>query len=140
MVDGSSDTGLYKMFPITVRVFCVNWSRVMKKCLHINLITGRDNSTAAAMFNSVDEKFQAFKLSWDSVTGIGVNNTNPDIGNSNSIKSRALKKNQNIVMAECPCHVLHNAAGHGSTEFSNITGFDIEDHGDQQKTALSLRE
>ena len=49
----------------------------------MNLITERDNSMAAAMFNSINDKFQAFKLCWDSVTGIGVDNTNANIGNRN---------------------------------------------------------
>ena len=62
MVDGSNDHGLYKMFPITVRVFDINWNRVMTKFLDLNLITGRDSGKAAAMFESIDAKFQSYEL------------------------------------------------------------------------------
>ena len=38
MLDASNDTGLYKMFPITVRIFDVNFGRVMTKFYVINYI------------------------------------------------------------------------------------------------------
>ena len=46
MLNGSNDTGLSKMFAITVRVFDVNFNRVMTKFFYINLIDGTDASTA----------------------------------------------------------------------------------------------
>ena len=128
MVDGSNDHGLYKMFPITVRVFDINWNRVMTKFLDLNLITGRDSGKAAAMFESIDAKFQSYELSWDSVTCIGMDNTNVNMGIRNSIKTRVVEKNENIVVAGCPCHILHNAAGHAASRFNEETGFDVEDH------------
>ena len=54
MLDGSSDTGLAKMFPVTVRVFDINFNRVMAKFLDMNVMEGKDVSTAAAIFKSVD--------------------------------------------------------------------------------------
>lgn len=128
MVDGSNDNGLYKMFPITVRVFDVNWNKVITKFLDINLITGRDNGKAAAMFDSIDDKFQFYELSWDSVSSLGVGNTNVNTGMRNFIKSRVLQKNENVVVTGCPCHTLHNAAGHAANRFTEKTSFDIEDH------------
>jgi hypothetical protein len=58
----------------------------------------------------------------------GLDNTNVDIGDHNSIKSRTTEKNEDIIIAGCPCHILHNAAGKVGIAFSEITGFDIEDH------------
>ena len=65
MLDGSNDTGLSKMFPITVRVFDVNCNRVMTKCFDMNLIDGTDASTAEAMFQGVDNQLNNHDISWD---------------------------------------------------------------------------
>ena len=67
-------------------------------------------------------------ISWDFVTALGVDNTNANIGEHNSLKSRALEKNHNIFTAVCPCHVLHNAACKSGSAFATVTGFDIEDN------------
>ena len=46
-----------------------------------------------------------------------------------TIKSRVLAKEPNVVVvAGCPCHMLHNAAAKGPTAFADATGFDLEDH------------
>ena len=54
MVDGSSDTGLEKMLPITVRIFDVNFGRVMTKIFDMNFLSGCDSGTAEVMFDSID--------------------------------------------------------------------------------------
>ena len=59
---------------------------------------------------------------------IGLHNTNVNIGDHNSIKSRAREKNKNVIIADCPCHKLHNASGKAGTVFSEVTDFDVEDH------------
>ena len=50
MLDASNDTELYKMFPITIRIFNVNFGRVMTKFYEINM-KGRGASTAQALFD-----------------------------------------------------------------------------------------
>ena len=57
MLDGSNDTGLTKMFPVTVRVIDINFNRGMAKFLDMNVMEGKDVSTAAAVFKSVDDLF-----------------------------------------------------------------------------------
>ena len=99
MLDGSSDTGVLKMFPVTVRIFDINHQRIITKLFHI-----------AEMFSSVDELFIKRGISWDFVTALGVDNTNANIGEHNFLKSRALEKNHNIFIARCPCHIVHNVA------------------------------
>ena len=59
---------------------------------------------------------------------MGLDNTNTNIGNRNSIKTKALEKNPTIKFSGCPYHVLHNAAMEASTGFAKITKFDKEDH------------
>ena len=94
----------------------------------MNLTEGRDATTAAEMFSSVDKFFIKHGISWDFLTALVVDNTNANIGEHNSLKSRALEKNHNIFSAGCPCHILHNAACRFSSAFATVTGFDIEDH------------
>ena len=128
MLDGSNDNGLEKMYPITVRIYDVRFNRVMTKFFSMNLLEGTDASTAACMFDSVNNQFEENGISWDHCMAIGLDNTNANIGQRNSIKSRAREKNPEIIIAGCPCHILHNASCKGSIAFSKCTGFDITDH------------
>ena len=50
ILDGSNDTDLSTMFPITVRVFEVNFNREMTKFFDMNLTDGTDTFTAETMF------------------------------------------------------------------------------------------
>ena len=128
MLDGSNDTGLSKMFPIIVQVFDVNFNRVMIKFFDMDLIDGIGASTAEAMFQSVDNQLSNHDISWDYCLAIGLDNTNVNIGDHNSIKPRAKEKNGSIVIAGCPCHILHNALCKAGEMFSQLTNFNIEDH------------
>ena len=94
----------------------------------MNLMEGRDAATAAEMFSSVDKLFIKHGISWDFVTALGADNTNANIGEHNSLKSRVLEKNHNIFIAGCPCHILHNATCKSGSGFATVTSFDIEDH------------
>lgn len=38
MLDGSNNTGIEKMFTVTVRVFDINYNRIMTKFLDTNVI------------------------------------------------------------------------------------------------------
>ena len=51
------------------------------------------------MFPSVDKLFIKYDISWDFITGLGIDNTNANIGEHNSMKSRAIEKNHNIFIA-----------------------------------------
>ena len=57
MVDGSNNTGLEMMLPITVRIFNVNFGSVITKFFYMNLLSGRDNGTGEVIFDSNDAQF-----------------------------------------------------------------------------------
>ena len=59
---------------------------------------------------------------------IGLDNTNANIGEHNSIKSCTQEKNDNIIIAGCPCHILHNTSSKPGDAFNKTTGFDISNH------------
>ena len=71
----------------------------MKKNFDMNLMEGPDASTAAEMFSSVDKLFRKYGISWDFITALGIDNTNANIGEHNSVKSRAIEKSHNIFIA-----------------------------------------
>ena len=128
MLDASNDTGLYKMFPITVSIFDLNFVRVMTKFYDNNYLKGQDASTAQALFQGVDDILTKNGVQWKNCTSLGLNNTNTNIGNQNFIKTKALEKNPTVKISGCPCHVLHSTAMKASATFAKITKFDIEDH------------
>ena len=72
MVDGSNDICLEKMLPISVRIFDVNFGRVMTKFFDMKLLSGRDSGTAEVMFDSIDAQFTKHGVSWENVSGLGV--------------------------------------------------------------------
>ena len=63
MIDGSNDTAIAKMYPITVRIYDVNFNRVMTKFFDMNLIEGSTSGTAATIFQHVDALFQKYEIS-----------------------------------------------------------------------------
>ena len=81
------------MYPVTVRIFDVNFNRIMKKFFDMNFVEGTDAPTAANMFDSVNSLFERYNIQWDHCMGIGLDNTNANIGERDSIKSRARQKN-----------------------------------------------
>ena len=84
------------MFRVIVKVFNININRVVTKFLDMNVMEGKDMSTAAAMFKSMDDLFSKFDLHQNYVTSIGVDNTNSNMGWHNLIVSWAKKKTQKL--------------------------------------------
>ena len=61
MLDASKDTGLHKIFPVTVRLFDINFNGVITKFLEMNMPVGRNASTA--QFYSADTLVNNAELS-----------------------------------------------------------------------------
>ncbi|KAL5019174.1 hypothetical protein ScPMuIL_004896 [Solemya velum] len=103
--DGSNDTGLEKMNPLTVRIYNVNNKRVETQLLDMCISRGASSATAAAIFDKIDEKITGFEIPWSNCVAFGVDNTSVNLGNRNSIKTRALQKNGSCYFMGCPCHL-----------------------------------
>ena len=43
LLDASNDKGIEKMFPITVRIYDINFNRIMTKFFDIDTLTGREH-------------------------------------------------------------------------------------------------
>lgn len=51
-----------------------------------------------------------WKIPLNNCVALGVDNTNSNVGQHNSLKSRITTDNPSVFVAGCVCHILHNAA------------------------------
>ena len=59
----------------------------------MNLLEGTNASTAASIFDSVNNLIEWYNIQWDHCISIGLDNTNANIWGGNSIQSQACQKN-----------------------------------------------
>ena len=127
MIDGSNDTGILTMNPITVRIFDLNRNGVTTNFYNLCLTEGENASTAETLFQGIDQAFNKH-INWLHCVAVGVDNTSVNIGARNSIMSRVTKyKNPKCFTMGCPCHIIHNCAKKASAAFTSLTGFDVDD-------------
>lgn len=122
--DGSNDSGLQKMNPLTVHIYDADRGRVMTQLLDMCLTMG---STAEAIYTKINEALMKFGVDWNKCVAFGIDNTSVNIGKRNSIKTRVQQQNPAIYFMGCPCHMVHNTATKGAEAFQGETGFDVED-------------
>jgi hypothetical protein len=127
LVDGSNDTGLEKMNPLTVRIFDVASSTVHSRLLDMCCTTGPSSATAAAIFDKINSVMTAHAIPWSNCVGFGVDNTSVNIGRNNSIMTRVITLNPACYFMGCPCHLVHNVACRASGSLAKQSGFDVED-------------
>ena len=117
MVPASNDTGIQKIFPVTVQIYDTRFDRMMPKFFDMNLLKGRDVFTAKSMFQTVNNLFTAHSIRWDNHMTTELDKTIVNISCHMSVKTRAKAKNESIIVTECPCKILHNASGKASGAF-----------------------
>ena len=126
-IDGSNDTDLEKMNPVTVRIYDVNSGRVCTRFLDMCTCT---SATAERIYNALDGKLAELlecTNPWTLCTSVGVDNTSVNIGIRNSLKTRIQQRNPAVYFNGCSCHIIHNAAQKGGDAFAKACGFDVED-------------
>ena len=112
--DGSSDSGFKKMNAACALIFDVNNSKYVEiKFYDMCATSGEDCCKAAALFDAIDVQFIKDGIDWENLVCIGLDNTNTNMGNKNSVKSRVLDKNSDCFIAGCNCHLSHLAACKG---------------------------
>ena len=65
LIDGSNDTGLEKMNPITVRIFDIRRGTVQSKFLDMCTTTGPTRGNAEEIFAKMNQVLSACDVSWD---------------------------------------------------------------------------
>ena len=127
LVDGSNDTGLEKLNPLTVKIYDASQRKVKTLLLDMCTTSGRDCGTATAIFTKIDSILDSYSIPWANCVGFGVDNTSVNIGIHHSIMTLVKEKNISCYFMGCPCHLVHNVACHASESFQKKSGFDIED-------------
>ena len=125
--DGSNDSDIEKMNPLTVRFYDVNTNCTVARFLDMCCTSGRDCGLASTIFNKINSKMMELTVPWSNCVGFSVDNTSMNIGTHNSILSRVLTKNPSCYFMGCPCHIIHNTAHKGGEAFATVTSFDVED-------------
>ena len=126
-VDGSNDTGLEKMNPMTVRLYDVNQGSIVTRFLDMCLTKGTESATAASIFKKMDDVLKENGISWSNCVGVFVDNTSVNLGKRNSIMTRVLQNNTAVYFTGCPCHIMHNTCMKAAETFTQNTRFDVED-------------
>jgi hypothetical protein len=119
-VDGSNDTGLDKMNPMTVRLYDVNQGKVVTQFLDMCLTKGKDSASAESIFSKMDEVLKSSVIPWGNCIGLSVDNTSVNLGRRNSISTRVLKENPSVYIMGCPCHIVHNTCIKAADEFTQV--------------------
>ena len=71
-IDGSTDTGVVKMNPLTVRIFNVEYGMVHTQFLDMCMSS---QSTAEGIFTKMQEALQKHEIPWLNCVGVSVDNT-----------------------------------------------------------------
>lgn len=121
-VDGSSDSDVKKMNPLTVKFFDLSRGVAITQFLDMCMSSV---STAEGIFGTVDDVLTKHGISWGNCVGIGLDNTSVNLGCHNSIKTRILLKNPSAYVMGCPCHIVHNTAAKAGMAFEKVIANNI---------------
>uniref|UniRef100_H3BG61 HAT C-terminal dimerisation domain-containing protein n=1 Tax=Latimeria chalumnae TaxID=7897 RepID=H3BG61_LATCH len=123
--EGSNDTEIQKVNPITVKLFDVN--DIHHQFLDMGITVRRHSATAEVIFQGIDHCFQQYNIPWYNCVSFSLDNTSVNMSKHNSLMSRAKEKKKGIYICGCPCHIIHNTISKASAEFAQETGFDLDD-------------
>ena len=118
-IDGSSDNGVEKMNPLTVRIFNPVHGIVTSHFLDMCMSS---SSAAEGIFLKMQGALEKYDISWMNCVGIGLDNTSVNMGCTNSIKTRITGVNPAITVVGCPCHVVHNTACKAREAYEKVRG------------------
>ena len=114
---GSSDSGVEKMYPLTVRLFDDVSGMVATRFLDMCMSS---SSTAEGIFLKMEEALLKYGIPWTNCIGIGLDNTSVNMGCRNSIKTRILSVNPAVTVIGCPCHIVHNVASKAGEAYEKV--------------------
>lgn len=69
------------------------------------------------MYTSMKDVIEGHGISLNQCVALGVDNTNSNMGDHNSMKSRITADNPSAFVIGCICHMLHNSAKKGGKVF-----------------------
>lgn len=89
----------------------------------------RKSSASAGIFNSIDLVMSKYERPWSNCTALGVGNSSVYIRKHKALFNKIRKRNENVNLMGCLCHIVHNTAGKSIKAFcDDITEyFDIQE-------------
>ena len=112
------------MSPVLIRLFDDNKGKVSAQLLDMGACK---ECTAEALFNNIDSILRENKVDWENFVAIGLDNTAVNVGKRNFNMTQVLAKNKNIFIYGCPSHIIHNTENKAAEQFSEVSGFYVED-------------
>ena len=79
-IDGTNDTGLEKMNPLTVGIYNISSKQVHFYFLDVCITTGQGAGTAESIFLNIYETLILHNIPWTNCVAIGLDNTIVNIG------------------------------------------------------------
>ena len=79
--------------------------------------------TGDNIFKLLDAEMTKHKIPWRNVTAFGCDNASVMTGKHKGVASSILKKNPDIFISNCCCHLMHLAAKNGKLFFNFILFF-----------------
>ena len=80
------------------------------------------------LFDNLNNALRNNGLDWEDVVSVGLDNTNTNMGEHYSLKSRIHTENPETFVAGCNRHLAHIAACKGGQSYYSATGFDCEEY------------
>lgn len=119
-VDESISIQNGKYLCLLVRYFCPNSKRIYVKLLDFILLDSRDCS-AEALFSKIENSITGKGLSMKMIIGLGTDNASVMVGGRNSLYTRLVVQNPQIVLMRC--HSSHIAAGNAGKALPKKWGY-----------------
>lgn len=114
----ASNKGNRKMFPIVIQYF--HMEDGMKRFVLDFYETGSE--TNYSIYTEIKRKISKYQLKVDDIIAFGAENASINYGNNKSVFVNLKLENENIIKANCLCHVIHNCAKKAFLRFP----FDIQ--------------
>uniref|UniRef100_H3A7F3 HAT C-terminal dimerisation domain-containing protein n=1 Tax=Latimeria chalumnae TaxID=7897 RepID=H3A7F3_LATCH len=108
MCDESNDQGNDKDFVLLVRLY--NEEEMAVKTRFLDMLTCNIGS-AENLFNCLDESFRKRGISWNNVVAYNSDNASVVKGRKNSVYSRIVQRQPNVVDMGCICHLANLTVG-----------------------------
>ena len=112
--DGSNDQR-NKQFPVVISLPNSDGHGVHQSLLSVPIL--KDRGTGENIFKVVYSEITKRGIPFENCLAFGTDNANVMVGTSKGVWAYLLKKNKNLHLAGCPCHLLHHAAEKAQSSF-----------------------
>ena len=91
-------------------------------------MSGEDSPKSKVFFDAINNAVKNDWMDWENVLSVSLDNTNTNMGEHKSLKSRFHTENPETFIAGCYCHSTHIVACNGGQGYCSATGFECEEY------------